>query len=61
MRNMMAVSLAIFFAAWAVLEPPFGNHGLWMAMHVFNVARALTLMARYPALERASFPRAEPA
>ena len=61
MRNMMALSLVIFFAAWAVLEPPFGNHGLWMAINVFNVVRALTLMARYPALERASFPLVKPA
>jgi MATE family multidrug resistance protein len=55
MRNMMIVSLAVFMAAWAILTPPFGNHGLWAALIVFFVARALTLGAFYPALERASF------
>jgi MATE family multidrug resistance protein len=29
----------------------FGNHGLWMALMVLNVARALTLALRYPRLE----------
>jgi MATE family multidrug resistance protein len=52
---MMIVSLAVFMAAWAILTPPFGNHGLWAALIVFFVARALTLGAYYPALERASF------
>lgn len=58
MRNMMMLSIVIFFGAWAVLHPLFGNHGLWASMLVFNVARALTLLARFPALEKASFPRA---
>lgn len=57
MRNMMILSVLIFFAAWAVLQPLYGNHGLWASMLVFNLARAATLLARYPALERASFSR----
>ncbi len=55
MRNMMIVSLALFLAAWAVLMPAFGNHGLWASMLVFLVARGATLAAYFPALERASF------
>ncbi len=55
MRNMMILSLAVFWAAWAVLTPAFGNHGLWASLMVFYAARAATLGARYPALERASF------
>jgi len=55
MRNMMILSLAVFLAAWAVLTPAFGNHGLWASLMVFYAARALTLGARYPALERALF------
>ncbi len=55
MRNMMIVSLAVFLAAWAVLTPAFGNHGLWASLMVFYAARAVALGARYPALERASF------
>ena len=56
MRNMMIVSLAVFLAAWAVLTPTFGNHGLWASMIVFFVIRGVCLAAFYPALERASFP-----
>lgn len=52
MRNMMLLSVAIFFAAWALLAP-WGNHGLWASMVVFWIARALTLAARYPSLDRA--------
>lgn len=55
MRNMMLISLAVFFVAWSVLQPLYGNHGLWAAMLVFNVVRALTLLSRYSALERTAF------
>ena len=34
------------------LLPAFGNHGLWAALMVLNVARGITLFIRYPALER---------
>jgi MATE family multidrug resistance protein len=52
MRNMMAVSLAIYLAAVALLLPAIGNHGLWAAMLISFVARGVTLGLRYPALER---------
>lgn len=52
LRNMMLLSLAIYCAAVAVLMPAFGNHGLWGALMISLVARAFTLGARYPALER---------
>jgi MATE family multidrug resistance protein len=55
MRNMMILSLAVFLAAWALLTPVFGNHGLWASLMVFYAARAASLGLRYPALERASF------
>lgn len=55
MRNMMILSLAVFLAAWAVLTPAFGNHGLWASFMVFYAVRAVSLGVRYPALERASF------
>ncbi|SLN67593.1 DNA-damage-inducible protein F [Aquimixticola soesokkakensis] len=54
MRNMAALSAAIYFAAAYALMGVFGNHGLWMALLVSYVARAVTLAARYPALERAA-------
>lgn len=52
MRNMMAVSFAIYLGALLALVPVFGNHGLWAAMLISFVARGVTLAIRYPALER---------
>jgi len=54
MRNMMALSVAIYALAALVLIPAFGNHGLWMAMLTSFVARALTLGLRYRGLEAAA-------
>lgn len=53
MRNAMLISVAIYVAALAILLPAFGNHGLWAALMVLNIARGVTLGMRYPALERA--------
>jgi MATE family multidrug resistance protein len=55
MRNMMIVSVAAYFAAWWVLTPQFGNHGLWASPIVFFAVRGLTLGARLPALVRGVF------
>ena len=52
MRDMMIVSLAVFLAAWAILTPIFGNHGLWASLMIFFIARAATLGLKYPALEK---------
>ena len=52
MRNMMAVSFAVYCVAVAVLVPLWDNHGLWLALLVSFVARGVTLGLRYPALER---------
>lgn len=53
MRNMTAVSSAIYFASvWAFSG--YGNDGLWMALLISLVARGVTLGIRYPALERAA-------
>jgi MATE family multidrug resistance protein len=54
MRNMMALSLVIYALAALALIPVLGNHGLWIALLVSFVARAVTLGLRYPALERAA-------
>lgn len=56
MRNMMLLSLMAFFGACWVLIPAWGNRGLWAALLVFYIARALTLLACYPRLERHAFP-----
>jgi MATE family multidrug resistance protein len=43
MRNMMLLSLGVFLAAWAVLTPPLGNAGLWLAFLIFLGTRGVTL------------------
>ncbi|MDR5829048.1 MATE family efflux transporter [Caballeronia sp. LP006] len=49
-----AVSLGIFlFAAW-LLNGWFGNHGLWLALAILMIARAVTLLVQLPAIERRS-------
>lgn len=52
MRNMMALSFAIYWATVLILVPSLGNHGLWIALLVSFVARGVALATRYPALER---------
>ena len=54
MRNMMALSFGVYVACVVALEPSLGNHGLWLALLISFIARAITLGARYPALERAA-------
>ena len=54
MRNMAVLSTAAFAVAVVILVPAYGNHGLWIAFLSSYVVRALTLGARYPALERAA-------
>jgi MATE family multidrug resistance protein len=54
MRNLMLLSLAIFFAIWWTTRS-FGNAGLWTAMLGFYVARGGLQGARYPALFRKTF------
>ncbi|MCI2399170.1 MATE family efflux transporter [Aliiroseovarius subalbicans] len=51
LRNMMAVSFAIYGLALVAFLPLFENHGLWAALLVSFVARGATLALRYPALE----------
>ena len=52
MRDMMALSVIFYFAVSWPLMGAWGNHGLWLALHLSWIARALTLAWRYPALER---------
>jgi MATE family multidrug resistance protein len=54
MRNLMMLSLLIFFAAWLGLRP-YGNAGLWGALLVHYAARGGLQALRYPAMLRASF------
>ena len=59
MRNLMLVSLAVFFTAWFALRS-IGNAGLWGALLAHYAARGGLQAARYPALLKASFTAASP-
>lgn len=50
MRNAMAWSFLVFVVVLALTLPAFDNHGLWLALLAFMVARAVLLGRRYPAL-----------
>ncbi|MCP4327157.1 MAG: MATE family efflux transporter [Alphaproteobacteria bacterium] len=56
MRNAMIVSVAIYLAAVHLLLPIMGNHGLWLALMVYMVARAVTLGLYYPRVVQAADP-----
>ncbi|MGV6802670.1 MAG: MATE family efflux transporter [Ruegeria sp.] len=51
MRNAMVQSVAIYVLVLFILVPTLGNHGLWAALMILNIARGLTLGLRYPRLE----------
>lgn len=53
MRDGMLVSFLSFIFSCAVLLKLFGNHGLWAAMMIFYIVRALTLYRRLPRIEQA--------
>ena len=52
MRNAMMASLAVFLIALSVLQPMFGNHGLWAALMIFMAVRAASLGYLYRGLLR---------
>lgn len=52
LRNGMIASLVLYFVSQWILIDTMDNHGLWIAVHVFLLARGLTLAVQYPALLR---------
>ena len=52
MRNTMLASVGIYAMALALLPGAFGNHGLWAALMVLNIVRAVSMALQYPAAER---------
>lgn len=53
MRNAMIASLAVYLVACWLFIPALGNHGLWLSLMVFMLARMVTLGFYFPRLERA--------
>lgn len=47
LRNGMVIAVVVFAAAAALLMPPFGNHGLWLALLAFLGARGAVLAVFY--------------
>lgn len=52
MRNGMLIAVGVYLAAVWLLTPSLGNHGLWCALMILFVARAVTLFAWYPRIGR---------
>ncbi|MCC3860085.1 MATE family efflux transporter [Pseudemcibacter aquimaris] len=52
MRNGMIISTGFYVICVYTLIPMWENHGLWAAYTVFIVLRALTLLVKYPAIEK---------
>jgi multidrug resistance protein, MATE family len=54
MRRAMIISVAVYALALVWLLPAYGNHGLWAALLVLNLTRAVTMAAMWPAVVRAA-------
>ena len=54
MRNLMIVTIVLYFAAWWITLP-LANTGLWLSILVFLGVRGALQAARYPALARMTF------
>lgn len=52
MRNMMAVTFAIYSVSAIFLVASFGNFGLWAALLLSFAVRGVTLALRFPSLVR---------
>ena len=48
MRNAMLISMALYLVLLSLLVPYWGNHGLFLALSLFMLIRALTLGFYYP-------------
>ncbi len=52
MRNSMIISLAVYLVSVWLSVPVFGNHGLWLSMMIFLIARGTTLGLWYRVIDR---------
>ncbi|MGL1920665.1 MAG: MATE family efflux transporter [Hyphomicrobiales bacterium] len=55
MRNMMLISLVVYFVSWYILVSLFDNHGHWAAYAIMLFSRGATLHSRMPRLKRETF------
>ena len=54
MRDAAVLSIVVYLVAWWALSDPFGLQGLWGAMIIYVVARAVALLLFYPPLRRSA-------
>ncbi|MDE0732787.1 MAG: MATE family efflux transporter [Gammaproteobacteria bacterium] len=52
MRDAAVISITVYLFAWWVLSDRFGIEGLWWAMIIYVVGRAIALLLFYPSLRR---------
>ena len=52
MRKAMLIATVFYFSVAIILSGFYQNHGLWLALSLFLIARALTLFYFYPNIER---------
>jgi len=52
MRDMSALSAAVFWIVILLLFPIYQMQGLWLSLLIWYAVRGITLAAKYPALER---------
>ena len=52
MRNMMFISFIVYAVAVILLPKVFDNHGLWLALYIFMIIRAITLFIHLPKIEK---------
>ena len=52
MRNAMVASLLIYLLVWSLAVPLYENHGLWLALHAYFIARAVTLLYYLPRIRQ---------
>lgn len=55
MRNLMLLSLVLYIAAWAVLQPLLANDGLWLSLLIFQSARSIAFRLMLPKLAGRAF------
>ncbi|AXC51021.1 MATE family efflux transporter [Paracoccus suum] len=58
MRRAMMAAVGLYVVAVVVLMPVMGNHGLWAALTILNLTRAVMMYRLYPAAERAALANA---
>lgn len=51
MRKAMIQSFILYIVFITTFYPSFGNHGLWLSINLFFIARAVCLVRYYPKIE----------